>query len=494
MCGIVGLISNQSVAVEIYESLICLQHRGQDSAGVATYNSQFHLKKGMGLVRDVFKQKDIEYLKGNLGIGHVRYPTVGGGTIEDSQPFIVNSPYGIAMAHNGNIFNFQELKKELFEQNLRHINSSCDVEVILNVFAYELSRFCHRDFFDSICQAVLSVFQRVKGGYSVVALIADKGLVAFRDPYGIKPLIWGQRKNSFKTEHIFASENTMFPILNFSLYRDLLPGEVVFIDSQGQINNRRLLQNNFTPCVFEYIYFARPDSMLNDVSVYRARLRMGQNLAKKIKRLYPNLAVDAVIPAPESATAAALSLAKELGVRFTIGLIKNHFIGRTFIMPGQSARQRANKFKLSPLELEIKGKNILVVDDSIVRGNVSRHIVRLMRKAGAKKVYFVSTAPPLRWPCLYGIDLPTREEYIANNLNEEEIAKSIDADLVVYQDLGDLIEAVVRKGDVKFSQPCVACFNGDYPTNDVTEEVLTKINNQRKRERVVPDGPAAAMF
>jgi amidophosphoribosyltransferase len=483
MCGIVGIIGNKDVAIEIYEGLMCLQHRGQDSAGIATYNQRFHLKKGLGLVRDIFHQRHIDYLEGNIGIGQVRYPTVGGGDIEDTQPFIVNSPYGIAMAHNGNVFNFEQLRQELFEENLRQINSNCDVEAILNVFAYELSRFCHRDFFDSICLAIESVYRRARGAYSVVGLIANKGIIAFRDPYGIKPLVWGQRKSSFKTEHLFASENTMFKILNFEFYRDVMPGELVYIDLAGKVESRVILRKEFTPCIFEYVYFARPDSLLNNVSVYRSRLRMGQNLGKKIKAQHPNLEIDAVIPAPESSIPAAMSLAKELGIRFTIGLIKNHFIGRTFIMPDQQVRKRANKFKLSPLELEIRDKNILLVDDSIVRGNVSRHIVKLMRDCGAKKVYFASTAPPLRWPCLYGIDLPTREEYIANNLNEEEIAKSIGADLIIYQELEDLVEAVVRKGDIKFSHPCTACFDGKYPTGDVTEKILQEVDAQRKAER-----------
>ncbi|MBU1131219.1 amidophosphoribosyltransferase [Patescibacteria group bacterium] len=494
MCGIIGIIGNQDVAVEIYEGLICLQHRGQDSAGIATYNKQFHLKKGMGLVRDIFRQDHMENLRGNLGLGHVRYPTVGVKSAEDAQPFIVNSPYGIAMAHNGNVFNFDKLKHELFEENFRHINSNCDVEVILNVFAYELQRFCHRDFFDSVCQAVSGVYKRVKGAYAVVAIIADKGLIAFRDPYGIKPLVWGRRQSSFKTEHLFTSENTMFQILDFEFFRDVGPGEVVYVDLNGEVKSKEVLKKNFTPCIFEYVYFARPDSFLNNVSVYRSRLRMGQNLAKKIKKQYPDLEIDAVVPAPESSTPAAMSLAKELGVRFTMGLIKNHTIGRTFIMPGQDIRKRANEFKLSPIEIEIRDKNILVVDDSIVRGNVSRHIVKLMRGAGAKKVYFSSTAPPLRWPCLYGIDLPTREEYIAYNLNEEEIAKSIGADLVIYQDQEDLIEAVVRKGDVKFKQPCAACFDGQYPTGDINEEVLRDIEIQRKADRKIIEGKGSVMF
>lgn len=490
MCGIIGIISNSQVSTEIYESMLALQHRGQDSAGMATYSDRFHLKKGMGLVREVFIQEDIFNLKGNMGIGQVRYPTVGGGTAEEVQPFISSSPYGIAMAHNGNVFNFWELKKELFEKDYRQVNSNNDVEVILNVFAYELSRFCHREFFDSIVQAVKSVHQRVKGAYSVVAIIADKGLVAFRDPHGIRPLVWGQRKSSFKTEHIFASENTMFEILDFEFNRDVDPGELVFIDLKGEVHTKRVTEKEFRPCIFEYVYFARPDALLNGVSVYRARLRMGQNLAAKIKRLHPDLPIDVVIPAPESANTAALACAHGLGIRYTQGIVRNHFIGRTFIMPGQEVRQKANKYKLSVIDFEVEGKNILVIDDSIVRGNVSRHIVNLLRKHGAKKVYLASASPALRWPDLYGMDLPTRDEYIAYNRTEEEIRQFIGADILVYQDLKDLVEAVIRRGELKFTRPHTAYFDGDYPTGDVTEEVLVEVDRQRKSERINLINPA----
>ncbi|MFA6304843.1 MAG: amidophosphoribosyltransferase [Patescibacteria group bacterium] len=483
MCGITGIISNNVVATELYESLLCLQHRGQDSAGITTYSDRFHLKKGMGLVREVFGQEEILALKGNVGIGSVRYPTVGGGVAEDSQPFIVSSPYGITMAFNGNVFNFWELKKELFDHDYRQVNSNSDVEVILNVFAYEMSRFCHKDFFDSVCLAVESVHKRVKGAYSVVAIIAGKGLVAFRDPHGIRPMVWGQRKNSFKTEHIFASENTMFEILDFDFYRDVEPGEVVFVDLQGKVFNKRVTVKEFRPCIFEYVYFARPDAFLNGVSVYRARLRMGQNLAAKIKRVHPKLQIDVVIPAPESANTAALACAHELGVRYSQGIVKNHFIGRTFIMPGQEVRQKANRYKLSVIDFEVEGNNVLIVDDSIVRGNVSKHIVNLVKKYGAKKVYFASASPALKYPDLYGIDLPTRDEYVAYNRTEDEVRKFIGADELIYQDLDDLIEAVTRRGDLKFTRPHCAYFDGDYPTGDVTEEVLQEVEMQRKGER-----------
>lgn len=484
MCGIVGIISERPVATELYDGLVALQHRGQDSAGIATYNQRFHLHKGMGLVRDVFRQVHMDYLQGNIGIGQVRYPTIGGYGMEDAQPFITGSPYGIAMAHNGNIYNFSELKKEILEKNNRYINSNNDVEVILSIFAYELSRFCHRDFFDSICLAINSVFDRCRGAYSVVGMIAEQGLFAFRDPHGIRPLVWGQRQINGKREHIFASENTMFEFLGFDFYRDVANGEAVFIDLAGNVKTRIIEQKEFRPCIFEYVYFARPDAFLNGVSVQRARLRMGQNLARKIKREYPNLEIDRVVPAPDTANPAALACAHELGVRYTEGLVKNTFVGRTFIMPGQKIRQKANQYKLSAIDLEIRNKNILVVDDSIVRGNVSKHIIDILRRHGAKKVYFASTAPPLKWPDLYGIDLPTRDEYIAYRRTAEEIRKMIGADELIYQDLEDLIEAVVRKQEkIPFRRPHTAYFNGDYPTEGVDEAVINRVEDERRQER-----------
>ncbi len=484
MCGIVGIFGNHSIATEIYDGLISLQHRGQDSAGIATYNKRFHLHKGMGLVRDIFRQEHMNFLEGNIGIGQVRYPTVGGYGLEDAQPFITGSPYGIAMAHNGNIYNFPELKKELIDNEYRYINSNNDVEVILSIFAYELSRFCHKEFFDSISMAIKSVYNRCKGGYSVVGTIADKGLFAFRDPHGIRPLVWGKRKNAKGEEHIFASENTMFEFLGYDFYRDVEPGEVVFIDMEGVVHTKIVEQKEFRPCIFEYIYFARPDAFLNGVSVQRARLRMGQNLAFKIKRDYPNLKIDRVIPAPSTANTAALACAHELGVRYTEGLVKNSFVGRTFIMPEQELRRKANKYKLSPIDLEIRDKNILVIDDSIVRGNVSKHIVNIIRRHGARQVYFASTAPPLKWPDLYGIDMPIRDEYVAHDRTTEEIKKYIGVDELIYQDLEDVIEAVVRKKDkIKFTRPHTAYFDGDYPTSDVDEKVIEKVEEYRRQQR-----------
>lgn len=493
MCGIVGIISlsatssrpngNKQISVDLYDSLVALQHRGQDSAGITTGRDCFYSKKGMGLVQEVFDRADLLSLKGNMGLGHVRYPTVGKGSFEDSQPFIVNFPYGIAMAHNGNVFNFWQLKQEICKTKYCLVNSNNDIEVILNIFATELYKNRTEDFFFSLCQAVRGVYQQAKGAYSVIAMIAGKGLVIFRDPHGIRPLVWGQKKNGDVKEHIFASENTMFEILGFDFFRDVSPGEVVFVGLDGQLRTERLTIKEFRPCIFEYVYFARSDAYLNHVSVHRARLRMGQNLGKRIKRDYPNLPIDVVIPVPQTATTAGLSCAHELGARYTEGLLKNNFIGRTFIMPENEERKKANRYKLSAIDLEIRDKNVLVVDDSIVRGNVSCHIVKLMRKHGAKKVYFASVSPPLRWPDVYGIDLPTRDEYIAYKRMHEDIQKHIGADLLIYQDLKDLIEAVTRKGEVEFNKPHCAYFDGDYATGDVDEKVLQEVEIRRRMER-----------
>lgn len=485
VCGIAGIFASNNVSTELYETLLSLQHRGQDSAGIITYNGSFHVRKGLGLVREVFEEKHIERLSGSAGIGHVRYTTAGGSSVEEVQPFMVNSPFGIALAFNGNVYNFKELKEEVFKKDLRHINSNSDTEVVLNIFAYELSRYARDDFFTGIKKAIKSVHRRVKGAYSAVALVADKGVIAFRDPHGIRPLVWGRRKNGNKYDHIFASEDTSFQILGFERYRDLEPGEVVCIDKLGRVKTEVITKKEFKPCIFEYIYFARVDATLDNVSVYRARLRMGQNLAKKIKKVYPDLEIDVVIPAPQSATTAALSCAHELGVRYTEGLYKNPFIGRTFIMPEQKERQNANKYKLSAIKYEIKGKNVLILDDSIVRGNVSRHIVKLTRQNGAKKVYFASASPPLIWPDLYGIDMPTRQELIAYKKTEEEVRKEIGADILIYQDLEDVIEAVTRKGDVKFKRPHCAYFDGKYPTSDIDEKLLKQVEKQRMEERKI---------
>ncbi len=485
MCGIIGLVGNQAVSPELYEGLLALQHRGQDAAGICTFNGQFHLQKGLGLVRDVFKERDMIRLQGNVGIGHTRYATAGVIGYEETQPFYAESPYGLSLVHNGNIYNADELRTELITRDRRHINSSSDSEVLLNILADGFSRHWHHDdnFVEELFAAVGNVYRRAKGAYAIVAVIAGKGLLAFRDPHGIRPLVMGRRQKDFQTEYIFASENTMFNALGFEYVRDVQNGEAIFIDSKRQLHSQIIDQRDFRPCLFEYVYFARPDAMMNHVSVYRARLRMGQNLALKIKKQHPGLPIDVVIPAPSTANTAALSCAHELGVRYTEGLVKNQFVGRTFIMPGQEVRKKSVKQKLSPIELEMRDKNVLIVDDSIVRGNTSQQIVSLVRESGAKNVYFASASPPVRWPCLYGIDMPTRSELIGSRMTEEEIKNYIGADALIYQDLEDLIEAVTRKGEHNIDRPCTDCFDGNYPTGDIDEELLKKFEEQRLAEK-----------
>ncbi len=482
MCGFVGIIGNNSVAQELYDSLIALQHRGQDAAGMITADGQFHLKKGLGLVRDVFDEKNMTTLEGNFGIGHVRYSTVGGGSLEDAQPFYTHSPYGLAMAHNGNLYNFHELKKELADKDKRHVNSNNDVEAILQVFANGMAQSKEKEIEAQIVEGVKQVYDRCKGSYSVCALISGHGLVAFRDPMGIRPMVWGKRGEDKQAEYIFSSEDTMYDQLEFEYQGDVQPGEVFFINEKKEVFSKVVKKNGFHPCIFEYVYFSRPDSFLNDVNVYRARLRMGQNLAKKITKELPDLKIDRVIPAPSTSTTAAMALAHELGLRYSEGLVKNRYIGRSFIMPDQKSRRTTIKHKLSTIGTEFLDNNVLIVDDSLVRGNTSKKIVDLARKAGAKKVYFAVTSPPVVCPCVYGIDIPTRQELIASSLKIEEIKNMLGADELIYLDLEDLEEAVVRRGKYKF-KPCTACFSCQYPHKDINEEVLKNMEESRTQER-----------
>lgn len=479
MCGIVGVYrkGGGKVSQDLYDSLIALQHRGQDACGIVTYNRHFHLHKDLGLVRNVFNEESLFHLRGNIGIGHVRYSTVGSGTADDAQPFIVNIPYGIAMAHNGNITNFNELKKELSEKDLRHVNSGCDVDVILNVFASELAKQKTGKFADKIFKAVKGVFKRVEGSYSVVGIIADKGIIAFRDPHGIKPLVWGQKGS----EYIFASENIMFSMLGFKYLGDVQPGECIFINKNRKVYHKIILKKKHCPCIFEYVYFARPDALINNISVYKARLRMGNKLSKRLLPLMKKLKIDVIIPAPSTSNTAALTLAYDLGVKYREGLIKNQFIGRTFIMPAQEVRKRSVRYKLSPVKSEIKGKNVLLLDDSVVRGNTSKEIIKLLKECGAKKVYFAVCSPPLKYPCVYGIDMPTRQEFIANELSVKEIMKKIGADFLIYQDLKDLIDSV-QKGNPDIKDFCTACFSGKYPTG-ISKEKLLDLEKERIKVR-----------
>lgn len=476
MCGVVGIFGKKETraSLELYDSLISLQHRGQDSAGIITFNEGFHLHKELGLVRNVFNDQSLFRLKGNMGLGHVRYSTIGDGTANDAQPFMASTPYGIAMAHNGNVTNFTELKKELAQKDLRQTNSGCDVEIILNVFASALAEQKEGDFKNQVFKAVAEVHQRVQGSYSVVAIIAGKGMVAFRDPRGIKPLVIGKREGEF----IFASENIMFTMLGFKYQGDVFSGECVFVDLEGKLYRQVITQKTHCPCIFEHVYFARADALIDNISVYKSRLRMGNKLAEKIKPLMDKLKIDVVIPAPSTSNTAALTLAYDLGVKYREGLIKNHFIGRTFIMENQEIRKKSVKYKLSPVESEIKGKNVLLLDDSIVRGNTSREIVKLLKDSGAQKVYFAVAAPPIKFPCVYGIDMPTRQELIAHNKEKiEDIRKEIGADFLIYQELDDLIDCV-HKGNPEVREYCTACFSGKYPT-DISDKELLDLEEDR---------------
>lgn len=484
MCGIIGIIGNNDVAQELYDGLIVLQHRGQDAAGMAIYDgNRFNVKKGNGYVRDVFRTKNMVRLMGDTGIGHVRYPTAGSYDPNESQPFYVNSPFGIALIHNGNLTNYDDLKREVLKNNIRHLNTKSDSEILINVVANEILRLNKRSLKpQDIFKAMQNVYKRLAGSYSCVMLIAGYGIVAFRDPHGIRPLLFGERESgSLRPEYIFASENVALSVLGFELISDVQPGEVIYIDTNREVHRKVCAKSvKRAMCIFEYVYLARPDSILDGVSVYKTRLRMGKFLAKQIKA--SGIKLDAVMPIPDSARSCALSIAEELKIPYREGLVKNRYIGRTFIMPGQGIRKKSIKYKLNPVELEIRGKNLLLVDDSIVRGNTSKKIIDMVREAGPKKVYFASSAPPLRWPCLYGIDMPNKKEFIAHNLNTDEIAKVIGVDKLFYQKLDDLI-ASGREGNPKMNGFCTACFSGKYPTKEVTSKMLDSVEAARERYR-----------
>ena len=483
MCGIIGIFSSKPVAGELYDGLIHLQHRGQDACGIGTFNGRFHRKKDAGLVRDVFKQDDMDTLLGDWGIGHTRYGTAGGrATAENAQPFINYAPYGLVMAHNGDLTNYTALKEELASKDRRHCNSDSDLELIMAVFESKLYEHDDEDdFFEALCKATESVYERCIGGYSVVGIIANKGMIAFRDPHGIRPLCCGTRPNDDGgRDFIFSSENTMYYPLGFNFKGNVQPGELVYINEKGEMRSRVLRNEQFTPDIFEYVYLARPDAMLNNVSVYRSRLRMGQNLAKRWKEQYPDILPDIVIPVPFSSNTAALAFAHEIDVRYSEGLYKNPFVGRTFIMPGQEKRRKSILRKLSPQEVEIRGKDVLLVDDSIVRGNTSKEVVKLVRDAGAKKVYFLSAAPPVKYPDFYGIDIATRNELIAANKSVEEIRGFIGADILMYQTIDDLVEAVTRKGEHNIDRPSMPCFDGWYVTGDIDDARITELEQEKK--------------
>lgn len=483
MCGVVGIAGHSPVNQMLYDALTMLQHRGQDAAGIVTCEEgRLFLRKENGMVRDVFHTRHMMRLVGNFGIAHVRYPTAGSSSSAEAQPFYVNSPYGITLAHNGNLTNAGEISKTLFKTDLRHINTDSDSEVLLNVFAHELQALgkenpTEQDIFD----AVAKVHERCEGAYAVVAMITGYGLLGFRDPNGIRPLVYGMRlSENGGTEYMIASESVALTSLGFRVIRDVAPGEAIFINSDGQLFTRQCAKEpKYTPCIFEFVYFARPDSIIDGISVYKSRLRMGEKLAQKIQREWgENHEIDVVIPIPDTSRTAALELANHLGVKYREGFMKNRYIGRTFIMPGQQQRKKSVRQKLSPVDLEFKGKNVLLVDDSIVRGTTCREIIQMARESGATKVFFASAAPPVKFPNVYGIDMPAKSELIASGHTVDEVRQIIGADRLIYQDLEDLIEATKSKKSPVTEFDC-AVFNGDYVTKGIDESYLDRLEARR---------------
>ena len=483
MCGIVGIVSKSPVNQLLYDGLTVLQHRGQDAAGIVTADGRtFHMHKDRGLVRDVFRTRDMRSLTGHMGIAHCRYPTAGSAaSAAESQPFYVNSPFGVVLGHNGNLVNTADLQRELFQDDLRHVNTNSDSEVLLNVLAHELATAAHGNRLDpdAIFSAVAGVHRRARGAYAIVAMIAGYGLLAFRDPHGIRPLIIGKHESDNGVEFMVASESVALDTLGFEIMRDVAPGEAILIDTSGNFFSRQCAQNaSLHPCIFEYVYLARPDSVIDGISVYETRSLMGRSLAEKILRDRPGIEIDVVIPIPDTSRPSAVEVAQVLGVKYREGFIKNRYIGRTFIMPGQEQRRKSVRQKLNAMAIEFRGKNVLLVDDSIVRGTTSREIVQMARDCGARKVYFASAAPPVRFPNVYGIDMPSRTELIATGRDAAQIAAAIGADAVFYQDLADLIE------DVRSCNPAIksfdaSCFDGTYITGGVSDEYLAGIEASR---------------
>ena len=482
MCGIIGIVGKNPVNQLLYDGLLVLQHRGQDAAGIVTCDGNtFHMHKNNGLVKDVFHTRHMRNLIGNVGIAHVRYPTAGSSSAAEAQPFYVNSPFGIVLGHNGNLTNSEQLKSEMFRQDLRHINTSSDSEVLLNVLAHEIEQTSKNALLnnDMVFDAVAGVHRRCKGAYAVVAMIANFGMLAFRDPHGIRPLVIGKQETEKGVEYIVASESVALDVLGFTLLRDVEPGEAVFIDMEGNLFSRQCAERpKLTSCIFEYVYLARPDSVIDGVSVYQTRLDMGRLLAEKIKREWADKQIDVVIPIPDTSRPSALQLGISLGLDYREGFIKNRYIGRTFIMPGQALRKKSVRQKLNPIGIEFKGKNVLLVDDSIVRGTTSQQIVQMARDAGANKVYFASAAPPVRYPNVYGIDMPSRHELLATNRTDEEICAEIGADALIYQDLDALKESITLSNP-HMTEFDASCFDGKYVTGDIDAAYLNRIEAAR---------------
>jgi amidophosphoribosyltransferase len=484
MCGILGVVATTPVNQLLYDGLQVLQHRGQDAAGIATAEGgRFHIHKGPGLVRDVFRTRNMRDLVGNWGIGHCRYPTAGSAyNAAEAQPFYVNSPFGLSLAHNGNLTNADELKQDMFLQDLRHMNTNSDSEVLLNVLAHELQVASQNRYQvdpETIFKAVAGVHRRVRGAYAVVAMIAGYGLLAFRDPYGIRPLVIGRNETPAGMEYLVSSESVAIDTLGFKILRDVEPGEAILIDVHGRFQSRQCAERTMhAPCMFEFVYLARPDSLMDGISVYETRVKMGEFLAEKIRHTMPHLKIDTVIPIPDSSRHAAMDLALRLGVPYREGFVKNRYIGRTFIMPGQASRRKSVRQKLNAIAQEFRGKAVLLVDDSIVRGTTSREIIQMAREAGAAKVYFASASPPVRHANVYGIDMPTRGELIAAFRNDEEIRREIGADALIYQDL-DALKAALRAVNPAITQFETSCFDGHYITGDVTPAYLESVENAR---------------
>ena len=483
MCGIVGIVGRSPVNQALYDALTVLQHRGQDAAGIMTcHENRLYLRKDNGLGRDVFHTRHMQRLVGNMGIGHVRYPTAGSSSSAEAQPFYVNSPYGVALGHNGNLTNAEQLTEELWRQDRRHINTSSDSEVLLNILAKELLLQDNlQPTPEDIFAAVAGVHRRCRGAYAVIAMIVGHGILGFRDPHGIRPIIYGRRETERGPEYVIASESVALDALGFEVVADLKPGEAVYITHDGQVHVQQCAEHtSYTPCLFEYVYFARPDSVIDGISVHKARMRMGVKLAEQIARDWPDHDIDVVIPVPDSGRTAAIELAMKLGVNYREGFIKNRYIGRTFIMPGQQIRKKSVRRKLNAIPMEFRDQNVLIVDDSIVRGTTSAQIVQMARDAGARKVYFASAAPPIRYPNVYGIDMPAPSELIAHGRTVEEVCRAIGADRLVYQRLEDLIDAV-RQGNPAIEGFDSSVFDGKY-VSEVSDEYLDELSLRRRDE------------
>ncbi len=481
MCGIVGIVGQESVNQRIYDVLTVLQHRGQDAAGIVTHDGErLHLRKSKGLVRDVFSTRHMLGLVGNSGIGHVRYPTAGSSSSAEAQPIYVNSPYGIVLAHNGNLTNANELKKELFLADKRHLNTNSDSEVLLNILAHELQQSTNAHITpDEVFSAVTQLHNRCRGAFAAIALVNGHGMICFRDKFGIRPAVFGKRETDKGVEYMFASESVGLDALGFEMIRDVLPGEAIYVEFDGTVHSKKCAEDAlYSPCIFEYVYLARPDSFMDNISVYRTRMRMGEKLADKILSEWPENDIDVVIPIPDTSTTAAIELASRLGIKFRQGFVKNRYIGRTFIMPGQTMRRKSVRQKLNAIDLEFKDKNVLLVDDSIVRGTTSEQIISMARQAGAKKVYFASAAPPVRFPNVYGIDMPSASELIAHGRDVPAIAEAIGADRLIYQELTDLIETATE-GNPNITRFETSVFDGEYITGDIDQNYLDSVEALR---------------